>query len=154
MTTERSTKAQPAPAGMTIGRLAKSAGVTVETVRYYERCGLLPRPRRSGRAYRRYPPDMAQRIGFIKRVQSLGFSLEQIRALLDLDGAAGKGTGLTADYLLREVQRRVGDLRVLEAALKLRSRPRAGRTSSIVATLEPWANPKANPAPARTDPKA
>lgn len=136
-------KAAPAPGGMTIGRLAKSAGVTVETVRYYERCGLLQRPRRSGRAYRRYPAETAERIGFIKRVQSLGFSLEQIRALLDLDNSSGKGAGITAAYLLREVQRRVADLRALEAALKLHSRARRGRRAPLAATLKPWANPKA-----------
>lgn len=128
---------------MTIGRLAKAAGVTVETVRYYERCGLLRRPQRSGRAYRRYPPEMAERIGFIKRVQSLGFSLEQIRALLDLDSAGGKERGTTAAYLLREVQRRVSDLRALEAALRLRNRPRTGRRRPIVAALKPALGPKA-----------
>lgn len=138
------TKATPAAAGLTIGRLAKAAGVTVETIRYYERCGLLDRPRRSGNAYRRYPPATAARIGFIKRVQSLGFSLEQIRALLDLDGGTGRGSAATAAYLLREVQRRVADLSALEAALKPRSRSAsARRRPPLVATLKPWVNPKA-----------
>lgn len=126
-----------APAGVTIGRLARAAGVSVETVRYYERCGLLRRPRRSGRAYRRYPPSTAERIGFIKRVQSLGFSLEQIRALLELDRGTGKASAATAAWLLREVQRRVTDLRALEGALKARAsnRARRARRRPLVATL-------------------
>lgn len=137
-------KGKPAPAGMTIGRLAKIAGVTVETVRYYERCGLLRRPPRSGRAYRRYPPVIAEQIGFIKRVQSLGFNLEQIRTLLELDGPAGRQPGATAAYLLGEVQRRVADLRALERVLRQHIRPHARRQRpSVVATLKPGAHRKA-----------
>ena len=68
---------------VTIGRLARQVGVNVETVRFYERQGLLPRPPRSASGYRLFPAD-AKRLKFIKRAQELGFSLSEIRELLAL----------------------------------------------------------------------
>ena len=72
---------------MTIGRLAATAGVSVETIRYYQRRGLLDEPRKPFRGFRHYPADMAKRVRFIKRAQALGFTLEEIVSLLRLDGA-------------------------------------------------------------------
>lgn len=69
---------------LTIGRLAKEAGVNLETVRYYERQGLLPRPPRSASGYRLFPTEAARRLRFIRRAQELGFSLKEIRELLSL----------------------------------------------------------------------
>lgn len=69
---------------LTIGRLAKQAGVNLETVRYYERRGLLPRPPRSASGYRLFPAEAARRLRFIRRAQELGFSLKEIRELLSL----------------------------------------------------------------------
>ncbi len=69
---------------MTIGQLASAAHVNVETIRYYERRGLLDRPQREGSRYRRYPAEAAARIRFIKRAQDLGFSLREIAELLEL----------------------------------------------------------------------
>jgi len=69
---------------LTIGHLAKSAGVNLETVRYYERRGLLPKPPRSASGYRLFPSDAARRLRFIRRAQELGFSLKEIRELLSL----------------------------------------------------------------------
>jgi len=69
---------------LTIGRLAREAGVNLETVRYYERRGLLPKPPRSASGYRLFPSDAAQRLRFIRRAQELGFSLKEIRQLLSL----------------------------------------------------------------------
>lgn len=69
---------------LTIGHLAKQAGVNLETVRYYERRGLLPRPPRSASGYRLFPPEAARRLKFIRRAQELGFSLTEIRELLSL----------------------------------------------------------------------
>ncbi len=69
---------------LTIGRLAKQAGVNLETVRYYERRGLLPRPPRSASGYRLFPVEAARRLRFIRRAQDLGFSLKEIRELLSL----------------------------------------------------------------------
>ena len=69
---------------LTIGRLAREAGVNLETVRYYERRGLLPRPPRSASGYRLFPVEAARRLRFIRRAQELGFSLGEIRELLSL----------------------------------------------------------------------
>src|SRR5260370_19574873 len=69
---------------LTIGRLAKQAGVNVETVRFYERRGLLPKPPRTASGYRLFPPDAARRLRFIRRTQELGFSLTEIGELLSL----------------------------------------------------------------------
>jgi MerR family mercuric resistance operon transcriptional regulator len=71
---------------MTIAKLARAAGVGVETVRYYQRRGLMPVPRASGdSAYRHYDEDHLRRLRFIRRAQSAGFTLEEIGELLSLD---------------------------------------------------------------------
>jgi len=69
---------------LTIGHLAKQAGVNLETVRYYERRGLLPRPPRSASGYRLFPAEASRRLRFIRRAQELGFSLTEIGELLSL----------------------------------------------------------------------
>lgn len=69
---------------LTIGRLAREVGINLETVRFYERQGLLPAPPRSSSGYRLFPADTARRLKFIKRAQELGFSLSEIRELLAL----------------------------------------------------------------------
>lgn len=69
---------------LTIGQLAKEAKVNVETVRYYERRGLMPEPPRRESGYRQYPQGSVARIRFIKRAQELGFSLKEIMELLSL----------------------------------------------------------------------
>lgn len=69
---------------LTIGRLAREAGVNLETVRFDERRGLLPRPPRSASGYRLFPVGAARRLRFIRRAQELGFSLAEIRELLSL----------------------------------------------------------------------
>jgi MerR family mercuric resistance operon transcriptional regulator len=66
------------------GELAKRAGVNVETLRFYERKGLLPEPQRRASGYRDYPEESVTRIRFIKRAQGLGFSLDEIHELLAL----------------------------------------------------------------------
>jgi MerR family mercuric resistance operon transcriptional regulator len=67
---------------LTIGQVAKAAGVGVETIRFYERRELLDRPRRSRSGYRLYTREAVEQIGFIKRAQSLGFTLREVRQLL------------------------------------------------------------------------
>jgi MerR family transcriptional regulator, copper efflux regulator len=68
----------------TIGRLAKEAGVNIETVRYYERRRLLSKPGRSSSGYRQYSDESVRRIRFIRHAQELGFSLKEIQSLLNL----------------------------------------------------------------------
>ena len=69
---------------LTIGQLAKQGGVNLETIRYYERCGILPRPPRTVSGYRVFSDESVRRIHFIKRAQALGFSLKEIGGLLAL----------------------------------------------------------------------
>ena len=69
---------------LTTSRLAQLGGVNLETIRYYERRGLLPKPPRTEAGYRQFAPDTAQRLRFIKRAQELGFTLDEIGELLDL----------------------------------------------------------------------
>lgn len=69
---------------MQIGQLAKHAGVAIDTVRYYERQGVLPRPVRRASGYRRYDDEDVVRLRFIRRAKALGFTLEEIRELLSL----------------------------------------------------------------------
>ena len=69
---------------LTVGGLAKRAGVNLETIRYYEREGLLPEPPRTESGYRIYSPDAIRRVRFIKHAQELGFSLRETRELLAL----------------------------------------------------------------------
>lgn len=70
---------------VTIGVLAKHGGVNVETIRYYQRRGLLPEPSKPSGGFRKYDPDSVKRVRFIKRAQSLGFTLDEILGLLALD---------------------------------------------------------------------
>lgn len=70
--------------GLTTGEVAKQAEVNIETLRYYERRGILPKPPRSRTNYRRYPETAIQQVRFIKRAQRLGFSLNEISDLLFL----------------------------------------------------------------------
>lgn len=71
--------------GLTIGKLAERAGVSVETIRYYQRRDLLEEPEKPLGGYRRDPSDMEKRVRFIKRAQALGFRLEEVAGLLRLD---------------------------------------------------------------------
>ena len=71
-------------AGLTVGRLARQAGVGVPTIRFYERRGLLPKPARRASGYRDYSPDTVRRVRFIRHAQELGFSLREVAELLSL----------------------------------------------------------------------
>ncbi|WP_036258354.1 MerR family transcriptional regulator [Methylocapsa aurea] len=75
------------PDELSIGQLAAAAGVNVETIRYYQRRGLLHEPAKPFGGQRRYPAAVAKRVRFIRRAQALGFTLEEIFTLLRLDGA-------------------------------------------------------------------
>ena len=104
---------------MKIGQLADAAGVHVETIRYYQRMGLVPRPARARGSVRRYDRDAVERLRFIKRAQALGFSLEEVKLLLEL--AVGEHCAQTrtlAEQKLALVQDKISDLQRLQAALK------------------------------------
>lgn len=91
---------------MRISELAEATGCHLETVRYYERIGLLPAPERSASGYRRYREGDAERLRFVVRSRALGFSLEEIRSLLEL-AANGERSCAEVDVLAREHLRAV-----------------------------------------------
>ena len=112
--------------------MAAAAGVNVETVRYYQRRGLLSAPERPTGSIGRYAPAALARLRFIKRAQALGFSLDDVHALLLLDdGQTCSFARRIAEHKLEEVRDRVASLQVLEGALEKLVR-QCARTSSRV----------------------
>jgi MerR family mercuric resistance operon transcriptional regulator len=104
---------------LTIGKLAEAAGVGVETVRYYHRCGLLPVPERAYGSIRQYPQESLQRLHFIRHAQSLGFSLDEVRVLLrPNDGGSCSTVRALAEQKLSLVEERLKDLARLRGELK------------------------------------
>jgi MerR family mercuric resistance operon transcriptional regulator len=107
-----------ADAQVTIGGLARAADVGVETIRYYQRRGLLPEPQRPPGQVRRYGPREMQRLEFIRAAQQLGFSLDEVASLLTLeDGAHCVQAREIAAHKLAIVRDRLDALRRMEAAL-------------------------------------
>jgi MerR family transcriptional regulator, mercuric resistance operon regulatory protein len=103
---------------MTISQLAKSAGVTAETVRYYQKIGLLRTPQRPGHGYRSYDAADELQLRFIRHGQTLGFSLHEIAALLRLSSANCKEAEQIAIERLASVREKIADLQRLERALQ------------------------------------
>lgn len=105
---------------MTIGQLARSANVSVETVRYYERRRLLPEPPRSPSGYRKYAGDALRRLRFIRRAQDVGFTLAEIEELLALrTGTASqcREAESTAARAIERVDERMAELSRMKTAL-------------------------------------
>jgi Hg(II)-responsive transcriptional regulator len=105
---------------LTIGQLAKEAGVNVQTVRYYERRGLLPEPPRSESGYRKYPLADVGRIGFIRRAQGLGFTLGEVEELLSLrvdPGATPGDVRGRVEQKIAHVESKLGELERIHRAL-------------------------------------
>lgn len=103
---------------LTIGRLAKAAGVGVETIRYYQERALLPVPDNSG-GYRQYPVALIDRIRFIKRAQELGFSLAEIASLLALqDGTDRASIRTITSARLAQIEVKLRDLKRMRGALR------------------------------------
>lgn len=103
---------------LTIGRVAKLAAVNVETVRYYQRRGLLDEPLKPVGAYRRYPAAMVKRIRFIKRAQALGFTLEEVSDLLRFEEArACAQTRELAAHKVALIERKMTHLAAMREAL-------------------------------------
>ena len=109
---------------MTIARLAQAGGVGVETVRYYQRRGLLAEPPRpqgpgSGGGVRRYGPADVRRLKFIRSAQAAGFTLEQIGELLALDAGEDRGRALAlAEGRLAELDAKIAELQTARKALR------------------------------------
>ena len=106
--------------GYSIGEVAKATGTAVETVRYYERIGLLPKPARTAGNYRSYGDPELARLRFIRRARNIGFSLDQVRTLLSLaddgDRPCGEVDALARQHL-NAVDRKIADLTALRSEL-------------------------------------
>lgn len=106
------------PSDLTIGAFAQEAGVHVETIRFYQRKGLLPEPDRPYGSIRRYGEVDVARLRFVKSAQRLGFSLDEIAELLRLDdGAHCDEASRLAEHKLRDVRQKMADLTRMETVL-------------------------------------
>lgn len=127
---------------LTIGKLATATGVNIETIRYYERAGLITPPPRTQSNYRTYAEADVTRLRFIKRTRDLGFSLEQVRALLGMSGQSEKDCR-TVDAIaiehLAEVDRKIADLKALRHELAEAVASCAGGTVAECRILEAFA---------------
>jgi MerR family mercuric resistance operon transcriptional regulator len=101
----------------TISKLAKEIGIGIETVRFYERKGLIKQPAKPMQGYRQYPIETENRIRFIRRSQELGFTLKEIESLLSLNDNPCRQVEELAKRKLIAVQSKQADLRLLEKAL-------------------------------------
>jgi MerR family mercuric resistance operon transcriptional regulator len=104
-----------------IGAASKQTGCHIETIRYYERIGLLPSPSRSASGYRRYALEHLKRLAFVRRARDLGFTLDDVRRLLRLaerrERSCAQARSLATAHL-RDVQAKLRDLRAMERVLK------------------------------------
>ncbi len=105
---------------LTIGQVAKQATVHIETLRYYERRGLVARPRRSTANYRLYPAETVRHVRFVKRAQELGFSLKEIKELLTLRAGSKARCGEVkerASAKIDDIDRKIRSLTAMRKAL-------------------------------------
>lgn len=126
--------------GITIGRLANAAGVNVETIRYYQRRGLIAEPHKPPGGHRRYPAQVVGQIAFIRRAQQLGFSLAEVKSLLEYaDGQSVRETRLIAEKKYANLEMHIAQLNTMRRKLKSlieRSRKVKGRgPCPIIAAL-------------------
>jgi MerR family mercuric resistance operon transcriptional regulator len=106
--------------GLKIGKVARNAGLAIDTVRYYEREGLLQKPARTASGYRHYTTDAVARLRFIRQAKELGFSLAEIKDLLALRVTPGKSCAdvrAHAEHKIADVDRRIASLKRVRGAL-------------------------------------
>jgi DNA-binding transcriptional MerR regulator len=127
----------------TIGVLAKATGTNIETIRYYERIGLLPAPARTAGNYRAYDAPHVARLSFVRRARDLGFSIEAVRDLLRLNDQKRRdcaSVGTVARAHLADVERKIKDLTALRRELRgLMKQCDAGRVEGcrVIEALAP-----------------
>ncbi len=113
--------APPSPAAVSIGELSRRTGVNIETIRYYERIKMVPAPPRTASGRRVYGPAETRSLAFIRRSRELGFTLDEIRALLALSADDGENTCAEVRQLaaghLADVRAKIADLRDMERVL-------------------------------------
>ena len=105
---------------MRIGEVATAAGCNIQTLRYYERRGLLRQPQRTESGYREYPPETVRIVRFIKRAQDLGFNLQEVEELLRLRNGEATRRGqvrVIAEAKMRDIEQKQVRLRAIHSAL-------------------------------------
>jgi MerR family mercuric resistance operon transcriptional regulator len=105
---------------LSIGALSKRTGCNVETIRYYERLTLLPRPARTAGGHRAYSVEHLRRLRFVRRARELGFTLDEVRALLRLAGGSESSCAQVRELAtvhLASVRAKIADLRTMERVL-------------------------------------
>ena len=120
--------------GLTTGELAKQGGVNLETIRFYERQGLIPKPPRTPSGYRLFPTGTDQRVRFIKRGQELGFSLREIKELLALrldPDTTCREMRQRAEDKLCDIERKISDLKRMQVVLTRLAEACPGRGATI-----------------------
>jgi len=134
--------------GLTVGVLAKQGGVGVETIRFYERRGLLVQPKRPVSGFRTYPTETVSRVLFIRRAKELGFSLREIHELLNLQVSSTSSCSEVrrrAEYKIADIENKMETLKSMKKVLsKLVSACNAARASTpcpILSILEAPAEP-------------
>ena len=105
-------------AKLTIGKLAKQSGVTVETIRHYQRMGLLAEPEKPLRGYRHYPTEAVSKLRFIKRAQQAGFTLKEVAILLSLDVEQCAEIRKLAEQKCQQIEQQINALTVLKQSLE------------------------------------
>lgn len=106
---------------LTVGKVAAEAGVNIETLRYYERKGILPEPPRSPSSYRLYPEDTVRRVRFVKRAQELGFTLKEVKEILSLRvtrGARCRDVQQQAEVKIQEIDQKIRALQAMQNVLQ------------------------------------
>ncbi len=117
---------------LTRGELAKRGGVNIETIRYYERRGLLPKPPRSASGYRLFSVEDTRRVHFIKRAQELGFSLKEIEELLTLQNephTTRAAVRKRAEAKIADIEKKLRDLQAMKESLERLTATCSGRGS-------------------------
>lgn len=139
-----------AKSSFAIGALSKRTGVNIETIRYYEKTGVLqPAPRTEG-GYRTYSSDDVRRLAFIRRARELGFSLDEVRALLDMAQERKRSCAEVRDVAtqhLRNVRAKLADLRVIERVLKKVTTQCTGALLDCSFTAAVWRCRESTPSP-------
>jgi MerR family transcriptional regulator, mercuric resistance operon regulatory protein len=116
----RTMTGSPSPKELSIGVLARESGVKIETIRYYEKIGVMPKPPRSAGGYRLYTVEHLKRLAFVRRGRELGFGLDELRELLRLVDRHSYTCVQVRALMLRhaaEVRRKIADLRRLERVM-------------------------------------
>lgn len=129
---------------LTIGRLAEQAGVGVETVRFYEREGLLEEPQRRASGYRQYGQEAVARIRFIRRAKELGFTLKEIKELLNLrvdPTTTCANVKVRAKAKIDDIRRRIESLQQMKQALVSLSEACSGEGPSSECPILDWLEP-------------